>query len=454
MGAVEHLKTLCCLGLPPESAMVAVAPLLHEIIPHGGTRLSLLAPDATITGTYAENPATEPLFRERFWRFMDDPSALASLWIPGFRAVAIGWTVHRQGGGYLQSGYYREIEAPLDSCWILTGMIGDSGKSIAHVTLTRPRSARPFTVDDVQRLDWLRPWLAHAFRRSKCSNARQIIEAQISAAGSAVLSGEVILTADTKIVFQTPGIEQRLRIILGEPGDYTRCVLVRDRLPSPVSKLVRQLTGAANGTSNVPPRMPVSTAYGVLTLEAKWLVPACTLPADAARDPKGCLISVTIELREHAIAHAARVLRKGGATPAQTKVGIQLAIGRPKPVIADELGVQLSSVADLTRRLYQTLDVHNSAELATKILAGPKAKRGAPKFAARRISRGPNFLYSRMSRGVSMQRTNARQLHRPCPGITTFPALPNRPATGGTGTPAGRKFCSAPRLRRPRPLCA
>src|ERR1700730_12142536 len=93
MGAVEHLKTLCCLGLPPESAMVAVVPVLHEIIPHGGTRISLLAPDATITGTYAENPATEPLFRVRFWRFMDDPSALASLWIPGFRAVAIGWTI-------------------------------------------------------------------------------------------------------------------------------------------------------------------------------------------------------------------------------------------------------------------------------------------------------------------------------------------------------------------------
>jgi DNA-binding NarL/FixJ family response regulator len=76
---------------------------------------------------------------------------------------------------------------------------------------------------------------------------------------------------------------------------------------------------------------------------------------------------VTIDLREHAIAHAARMLRESGATPAQTKVGIQLALGKPKPVIADELGVQLSSVEDLTRKLYQTLDVHNSAELATKI---------------------------------------------------------------------------------------
>ena len=76
MGAVEHLKTMCCLGLPPESAMVALTPLMHEIIPHGWTRFGLLAPDATVTSSYAENPAMGPVFRERLWRFMDDPTAL------------------------------------------------------------------------------------------------------------------------------------------------------------------------------------------------------------------------------------------------------------------------------------------------------------------------------------------------------------------------------------------
>src|ERR1019366_2207423 len=55
--------------------------------------------------------------------------------------------------------------------------------------------------------------------------------------------------------------------------------------------LLRQITGAANGTSNAPPRMQVSTAYGVLTLEAKWLVPAGALPEKAAQDPKKCLLS-------------------------------------------------------------------------------------------------------------------------------------------------------------------
>jgi DNA-binding CsgD family transcriptional regulator len=367
MGAVEHLKTLCCLGLPPESAMVAVVPVLHEIIPHGWSRLALLAPDAAITSTYLENPAMGPVFRKRLWQFMDDPSALVSLWIPSFRAVAIGWSLHKQGHGYLQSGYYREIEAPLDSCWILSAMIGDGGRSSSFVSLSRPRSARPFTVDDLQRLDRLRPWLAYAFRRRPTDNQILEDEAPISTAGPTLLNGQLILTAEAELVYQSGGIDFLLLILAGEPGNYTRYVPVRDRLPAPVLKLVRQITGAASGTSNTPPRVQVSTAFGVLTLEAKWLVPAGTLPADAARDPKSCLISVMIELREHPIAHAARVLRESGATPAQTKVGIHLAFGKPKPIIADELGIQLSSVADHSKKLYQTLDVHNSTELGMKI---------------------------------------------------------------------------------------
>jgi hypothetical protein len=125
MGAVEHLKTLCCLGLPPESAMIAVMPLLHEIIPHGWTRAGLIEPDATITSTHAENPEAPTLCRERLWTFMDDPSSLASLLSgPAFRAVGIGWALHMQGRGWLENGFFREIEAPLDSCWILDAMIG------------------------------------------------------------------------------------------------------------------------------------------------------------------------------------------------------------------------------------------------------------------------------------------------------------------------------------------
>src|ERR1700737_4960768 len=58
--------------------------------------------------------------------------------------------------------------------------------------------------------------------------------------------------------------------------------------------------------------------------------------------------------------------------PAQTIVGIHLALGKTKSAIADELGLQLSSVADHSKKLYQTLDVHNSTELGTKIWLNQK----------------------------------------------------------------------------------
>ena len=56
MGAVEHLKALCCLGLKPESAMIAVVPVPHEIMPHCWSRVWLCEPDASMGSTYSENP--------------------------------------------------------------------------------------------------------------------------------------------------------------------------------------------------------------------------------------------------------------------------------------------------------------------------------------------------------------------------------------------------------------
>ncbi len=199
------------------------------------------------------------------------------MWDPCFRAAGIGWTLHRQGRDWLESANYREVEAPLDSCWLLDAMIGGGGRTIAGMGLTRPRSGRPFTVDDVQRLDPLRPWLAHAFLRPSSGDAPHEDQSPIVTAGPTVRSGHLIATPNSRLVHQSTGLQFLLRILAGEPANYTRYVPIRERLPAPILKLIRQIAGAANGTSNAPPRTQVSTAYGVLTLEAKWLVPAGTL---------------------------------------------------------------------------------------------------------------------------------------------------------------------------------
>src|SRR5262249_43371134 len=199
MGAVEHLKTLCCLGLPAESAMIAVTPLLHEIIPHGATRTILFEPDATVGSAYTENPETVATWQANAWRFVNDPTSPMSLWMSGFRGGGIGWTLHLQGRGWLDSGWYRDVEAPLDSCWILDATIVDAGRTIAGTHLTRPRGARPFTVDDVQRLDRLRPWLAHAFRRPQTGGAQPGGRQSYGRAGPRVVRRRVKLCGKPQI---------------------------------------------------------------------------------------------------------------------------------------------------------------------------------------------------------------------------------------------------------------
>jgi DNA-binding CsgD family transcriptional regulator len=349
--------------------MIAVTPLLHEIIPHGWTGILLLERDGTVSGCYNEHPGGTALLRERGGEFLNDPASLLALWLPAFRAVGIGWTLHLQGYGYLDSAYYREIEAPLDACWKLDAMIGDGGRTFAGMQLTRPRSARPFTSDDVHKLDRLRPWLAHALRKPPVAAPASKNDI-FNSGGPPLLSCEMVFTPNGRLVFQTSATNMLLAILDGELWSLRDPPRGGCGVPAPVQKLLRRIMGTVGGVSRRPPRMQISNAYGIITLEAKWLMPPGAIPADVAKDPRNCLIAVTIELREHAIAHAARILRESGATPAQVKVGVHLAMGKAKQEIADDLGIKHTTVADLTRKLYQTLDVHNSTELGTRIWLG------------------------------------------------------------------------------------
>jgi DNA-binding CsgD family transcriptional regulator len=348
--------------------MIAVTPRLHEIIPHGWACFSLFDPDRTVGSCYAEHPDAVAMFRERGSQFVNDPNGLLSLLFPALHAVGIGWTLHRQGCGYLESAYCREFEATLDSCWKLDAMLGDAGCTIAGMQLSRPRGARPFTADDVVKLDPLRPWLTHALRRQPGGAPTPGI---FQPCNRATLKLRDVFTPDGRLQFQTSRTPMLLSMLDAEHWSLRDSQRGgRGGISPLIQKLLWQITGAASGTSASPPRMQISSAFGLLTLEAKWLMPADVLPADAAKDPNSCLIAVTIELREHAVALAARVLRESGATPRQVKVGVQLATGKAKHEIADDLGISLATVADLTRKLYQTLDVHSSAELSTRIWLG------------------------------------------------------------------------------------
>jgi DNA-binding CsgD family transcriptional regulator len=385
VAAIEHLKTLCCLGLTPEATMVAASPLLHEIVPHEWSRWALLETDRAISRVYSENPATLGVFRERMWSFRDDRTSPMSLWQPCFDAVGIGWTLHMQGRGWHDTPWYKELELPLDSCWILDAMVGEAGRTNAIVSLTRPRRMKPFDADHVKKLDRIRPWLAHALRRPSEPDPN-LAETACYTAGAPFATGEIVLAHDGTILYQTCGVDYLLwSVIEGKTGNSSSLVTASEKIGGTVRVLINRLTGSSRGFEAAPPRLTKTTPYGAVTLEARWLVPPNSLPHDVARDPRSCLVGVRIELHEHAAASAARVLREKGVTPAQIKVGVRLALGKAKSEIADELGLTVATVGDLTKKLYRALEVHSAAELGTKVWlsdheSGPGFVPAAPKI--------------------------------------------------------------------------
>jgi hypothetical protein len=96
-------------------------------------------------------------------------------------------------------------------------MIGNAGRTSTIVSLTRPRSARPFIAEDVQRLDRLRPWLAHALRPQTSDDLGPGDQTAMAAAGAPARSGEMILTAEARLVFQTPSLELLLTVLAVSP---------------------------------------------------------------------------------------------------------------------------------------------------------------------------------------------------------------------------------------------
>ena len=56
MRAVDHFKTLCCLNLAPQAAMIAIAGALHDIIPSEWNRIGFLTESGGLGAGYAEHP--------------------------------------------------------------------------------------------------------------------------------------------------------------------------------------------------------------------------------------------------------------------------------------------------------------------------------------------------------------------------------------------------------------
>jgi DNA-binding CsgD family transcriptional regulator len=366
--AAAHLRTLSCLGLPPEAALVELAPLLREIVPADHVRIGLLDEnDMPIMG-YAEHPDFIALFFKTFDWVLSDPTSPAHIFMETHRRQRVGGMVGRQNAAYFETAYHQEFERQLDSHWLLEGAIPHGRRNVGSFNLTRRRLAKPFTAEDVRALERIQPWLSHAL----APRAARVIANESSTSTFAMtphLRASLILDWDLRCLHRTDNAEQLL-YLLDHTTDNWRTQPRRDGvLPGIVRRVAASLriSAHADAEETAPPLRRRDTAWGRVVVEASWLRPDLNLdPACCAQAaPAGHLILVQLELRRHARAHAASVLRRAGATPLQVQVGIEILSGVSKADIADRLGVKRSTVEDASRKVYARVGVHSAADLAT-----------------------------------------------------------------------------------------
>jgi DNA-binding CsgD family transcriptional regulator len=379
---VKHFRTLCSLGLPPEAALIAIAQAICEIVPASWARIGFNNAQALPTIFYGAHPDFLGRFIRDFDRFYRDPNALLSTLPRVWPRPVVGATLHLQNADYLDSAYYREFERPLDSCWLLDAILDHEGTSIGSMALSRPRAGRPFVAADAARLDSVRPWIAYAMRHGPAPAS----EDPQSFATRPSRRATLVLDCAGGVQFESAGCGLMFYILGGSP-EVWRCA-GRLPLPAVVQRLIQRLKGVANGEATAPPSVAVSTSWGLVTVEAHWLITPGAPSSDVARDPHSMSIAVQFEYREPAAIQAARILRENGASPTQVHVGVMLALGKSKPEIARALAVQLSSVEDAVRKLYSRLAVSNVVEFGASLWLSPDrgAKVGKPIYVPQRVS--------------------------------------------------------------------
>jgi DNA-binding CsgD family transcriptional regulator len=361
-----YFRTVCCLNLPRQAALIAIARALHEVIRSGWNRIGMLGPSGTPGAGFSENLEYMPLALERMESLLREQDSVGSIFPRAFAMGAVGMTLPAQDGAYLRSSWYRDLERELDACWLLDAMIQkDGGRTMVGLIMTRPRSAKPFSEDDATRLDRLRPWIAHALRERHACASKGPNATEHSYAAAGLIKATAIVDVAGRIIYGSRGTNYLMYLCAGLTNDTIGLTAPRVRTaPSSVLAVIRRLRTAASEAWSAPPRATMTTPWGRLVIEASWMIPAEEDATEVARDPRGSLISVNLELQEHAAAHAMRVIRSYGAPASQVRIGTMLALGRTKPEIAAELGLKISSVTDAAKKLYDRLDVHNTAQLS------------------------------------------------------------------------------------------
>ena len=359
--AEARFKQLCCLDLAGEALIPGLLEELHIIVPYYWARVFLIDESGRITNSYDEHPDAH-LNAAVYWQeFHGRPGRELGGTFPDIIRTQIGVRDFEETLGPLKidlnsfhrSDFYNLIyrTTQIDLFMRLIVREGGRGRPLGVVTMHRALGEDRWTAEEKRKLGDLEPFLAHAM------TTRGKGDAPLADSGR---NGLIVADRAGKVISFSPEGGQLLFLAMHEsvaPGAALGPSVV---LPPQVVKLCRDLSRIfADDPTASAPTYHHRNAWGGFQFRAHWL---------DRSDPDSGLIGITVNHKEPLTVKLIRHIGEVPLNGREAEVCLHMASGASNEAIADRLGISKHTAIAHGRWIYNKLDVHNRAELVSKLL--------------------------------------------------------------------------------------
>ena len=319
--ASARLKQLSCFGLGKEVVIPELLRELHALVPSFSNTFHFADERGVVNNIYFENTDLVkfwPLYQEKIFERHERE----------YKGLAFS------DGSRKQFGIHEFREAVLHD---------------RKTFLWRAPSATSWTPEDKRRLGALESFFLHALTVPTPGETDMVDGDE---------NGLIIANSVGKpVYFSAEG--RRLLFLAASPQTIAARSAV---LPAPVAQLCRNLSRIFSNdasAADAPIHYHVNV-WGGFTFRAHWL---------HQEQPGSGLIGITISRKIPVPIRLLRSVQKLSLSRRQAEVCVWMANGASNQMVSERLGISRHTANEHARWIYNKLDVHNRAELVSKLLS-------------------------------------------------------------------------------------
>lgn len=354
-----QIRQLCCLGLPAETLMPRLLPLIRQFVPAESAGFFWVDGRGDIKNLYAERMLPSQQMQLYFERYYDTEHPFRSQFLARARS---GQSVDSTSAdsALQRTAYYNEIMRELDAHHVLYGVVRDHGAALGQLSLYRPRTAHEFDQKSRSDLAAILHYVAHAIA------AGQVVDARVRSVPVTPLANPKLGYTDT---------EEEAVVIANDDGELLQASDAARRLlvkavdgafaPGPlraaqdaVTALTVRMAVLLKRTDERPPVQTMNTRWGRIQLRAYRLGEVPTGP-----------FAMRILRQEPMLLHFSESLRTLGLPPQQHEILLRVAQGAGNREIAADMGLSPNTVAYHIKQIFSRLDIHERGEAINSVLS-------------------------------------------------------------------------------------